>query len=50
MKSLRCVFLLIYLSVLAGCGQKGDLYFPDQKTATSVAPEVMSKLERYGFF
>ena len=38
-----CIMLLIPLalcSLLAGCGQKGDLYLPDKNQATLAHPPV----------
>jgi predicted small lipoprotein YifL len=30
----RAVFLLILLTLIAGCGTKGALYLPDEKSRT----------------
>lgn len=46
MKSLRCLLLLSCLAMVTACGQKGDLYFPDQKASA----DVVSMLESYGLF
>lgn len=33
---MRLVLLLIMLMALSACGQKGDLYLPDDRTALAV--------------
>lgn len=47
MKSLRCLVVLVALAVTAGCGQKGDLYFPERQAAATAMPGA---LEHYGPF
>ena len=34
----RLFLLLLVLSAVYGCGQKGDLYLPDQATQNQAAP------------
>lgn len=46
MKPLSIILLLAMLAGAAGCGQKGDLYFPDQDRAA----ESVNRLEHYGLF
>ncbi len=50
MKSLRLLFIVGCMSMLVACGQKGDLYFPDNKTDTSNLMLERALWVSYGLF
>lgn len=50
MKIVRVILILVCLNFVAGCGQKGDLYFPEQRAETSSLAGQVPWLESYGFF
>jgi len=37
-KKVRCLLLFFVVLMLGGCGQKGDLYLPDQSRLEQDAP------------
>jgi len=47
-KIVRLILILVCLSLLVACGQKGDLYFPEQRTGVVALVESVSWLENYG--
>ena len=48
MKIVRIILTLACLSQLVACGQKGDLYFPEQRAEFAASAESVSWLESYG--
>jgi len=50
MKIVRIILVLACLNFVVACGQKGDLYFPEQRAGISALSGSVSWLENYGFF
>lgn len=50
MRSLRYILIIGCLFSLVACGQKGDLYFPDEKSAASGSRAGETLLVSYGLF
>jgi len=49
-KIVRIFLTLVCLNLVVACGQKGDLYFPEQRAGIAASAGSVSWLENYGFF
>ena len=47
-KIIRIILTLACLNLVVACGQKGDLYFPEQRAGIAAFAGSVSWLESYG--